>query len=421
MIYTGENEITNIMIGDTEIYGIYAGDLQIYPTDFGTLTGITIEDLVWVEDIPRTGGIATSGNCSFKVMAHYDSGKSRNVKSRSTITGSLVVPASTATTREMVGTLTLTADYEGFTDSDSVDVYQNPDFTTVPLTFEILSDGYINWKWNNNSSIAKTIQYSKNGDVWTSLTASNSDTQIPVVAGDKVEFRGDNVKYGDVLDSPRYNYFNVTAQFNLYGNIMSLINSTDFATLTQFQANSGQNFVNFFANNATLISAENLKLPAVDLHQQAYFAMFYNCTNLTKAPESVGTSETRFTYTSTYNYVCRDMFRNCTSLVKAPALPATVTRSTVYENMFAGCTSLETAPELPASSLASYCYQGMFNGCSNLKYIKCLATYGIDSAYSTNGWVSGVASTGTFVKDQNANWPTGNNGIPSGWTIIDAS
>ena len=30
-------------------------------------------------------------------------------------------------------------------------------------------------------------------------------------------------------------------------------------------------------------------------------------------------------------------------------------------------------------------------------------------------------STGTFVKAANMNdWATGNNGIPSGWTIIDA-
>ena len=127
MIYIGENEISNIYVGDNEIYGIYAGDLQIYPTDFGVLTGITIEDLTWVTDIPKTGGTATADNCSFKVMAHYDSGKSRNVKSRSTVTGSLVVPETSATTREQVGVLTLTAEYEGFTDSDSVDVYQNPD------------------------------------------------------------------------------------------------------------------------------------------------------------------------------------------------------------------------------------------------------------------------------------------------------
>ena len=144
MIYTGENEIS-IMLGDSEIPAIYCGDLLIYPTDFGTLTGITIEDLVWVTDIPKTGGTATANNCSFKVMAHYDSGKSRNVASRSTVTGSLVVPETTATTREMVGTLTLTAEYEGFTDSDSVDVYQEK-YSAIDFIDSIIFTGasYVN-------------------------------------------------------------------------------------------------------------------------------------------------------------------------------------------------------------------------------------------------------------------------------------
>lgn len=124
MIYVGENEITNIYIGTNEIYGIYAGDLQIYPTDFGSVTGLSLENLTWVTDVPASGGTADSGNCSFDVYAYYDSGKRRKVNRDAVISGSLVVPATTATTREMVGTLTLTATYSGFTDSDSVDVYQ---------------------------------------------------------------------------------------------------------------------------------------------------------------------------------------------------------------------------------------------------------------------------------------------------------
>jgi hypothetical protein len=36
-------------------------------------------------------------------------------------------------------------------------------------------------------------------------------------------------------------------------------------------------------------------------------------------------------------------------------------------------------------------------------------------------WVRGVSSTGTFVKNAAmTSLPTGNNGIPSGWTVQDA-
>ena len=39
---------------------------------------------------------------------------------------------------------------------------------------------------------------------------------------------------------------------------------------------------------------------------------------------------------------------------------------------------------------------------------------------NTTDWVSGVPSTGTFVKNPDASWPTGTSGIPSGWTVVDA-
>jgi hypothetical protein len=40
----------------------------------------------------------------------------------------------------------------------------------------------------------------------------------------------------------------------------------------------------------------------------------------------------------------------------------------------------------------------------------------------TSNWVSGVSSTGTFVKNAAATWDvTGVNGIPSGWTVETAT
>ena len=59
----------------------------------------------------------------------------------------------------------------------------------------------------------------------------------------------------------------------------------------------------------------------------------------------------------------------------------------------------------------------MFYGCSKLNYIKALFTTTPSNSY-TGSWVSGVASSGTFVKNKNATWNvTGSNGIPSGWTV----
>ena len=61
----------------------------------------------------------------------------------------------------------------------------------------------------------------------------------------------------------------------------------------------------------------------------------------------------------------------------------------------------------------------MFYGCTKLNHIICLAT-DISANICIDEWVSGVSSTGIFVKhpDMN-NWTTGYSGIPSGWTVGD--
>ena len=64
-------------------------------------------------------------------------------------------------------------------------------------------------------------------------------------------------------------------------------------------------------------------------------------------------------------------------------------------------------------------YFSMFKGCTKLNYINALFTTTPGSSY-TYSWVSGVASTGKFVKNPNATWDvTGINGVPEGWTVIN--
>ena len=153
-------------------------------------------------------------------------------------------------------------------------------------------------------------------------------------------------------------------------------------------------------------------LPATTLAQDCYDSMFQGCTALTTAPELPATTLANYCY----NY----MFENCRSLTTAPELPATTLISNCYNAMFKGCTSLTTAPELPATTLVKNCYDNMFYGCSNLNYIKAMFTTTPSATYTKN-WVSGVSATGTFVKNSAAQWDvSGDNGIPSGWTVQTA-
>ena len=138
------------------------------------LTAITCGTITWVTDVPAKGGTATKDNCKFKVYGNYETGASADISSIVTVTGELVVPSSTADQRQEVGQLTLTASYGGFSATGNVTVYQEaavPDFSTKPLTFNILSAGTINWK-TSNSAFTKTIDYKLNDGEWTSITSN---------------------------------------------------------------------------------------------------------------------------------------------------------------------------------------------------------------------------------------------------------
>lgn len=307
----------------------------------------------------------------------------------------------------------------------------------IPLTFEILTDGVVSWKMSNTSAVTKTIQYKLNQGAWTSISSSTTGANISVSSGDILQFRGDNSAYA-TSSASSYNKFYSTAEFNVKGNIMSLINSTNFSTLTSL---SKYAFRGIFAGNSNLKNADKLKLPATTLAINCYSFMFQDCTNLITAPELPAMNLTQYCYSQMF-YRCLNltaapslpatnladccyynMFESCRSLMTAPELPATTLASSCYDSMFTSCTGLTRAPELPATTLAGTCYQNMFKNCSNLNYIKALFTTSPSSTYNyTKDWVSGVAATGTFVKNAAAAWNvTGVNGVPSGWTVKTAT
>jgi len=91
-----------------------------------------------------------------------------------------------------------------------------------------------------------------------------------------------------------------------------------------------------------------------------------------------------------------------------------------YRGMFQHNTSLERAPFLLAPILVTNCYRYMFYGCTSLSYIKCLGANLNNNDSYTQNFTTGVSSSGTFVKKEGVTkWLTGNNGIPSGWTVTE--
>ena len=167
------------------------------------------------------------------------------------------------------------------------------------------------------------------------------------------------------------------------------------------------------------------KLPATTLTSYCYNRMFDECTSLVTAPELPATNLAELCY--------NDMFWNCTALKNAPVLPATKLVPYCYTMMFFGCSSLEKAPDLIAPTLEGNCYEHMFMNCTSLNYVKCLAT-DLGDETATDGWMTNVPATGTFVKAPGVDWSvkgttegtdfddpskpcTFVHGIPAGWTV----
>ena len=133
------------------------------------LTGITLESLAWAIDVPATGGTATSVNCTYKVIAHYNDGSTGDVTTSASVPGSTVVAASTNPDRHTAGTLTLHASYGGFTTAD-----QN-----VPI-YQEAAGAYLNASCNNTtpSSAQTTATLTVGSNV--SWTASSSESWITI-------------------------------------------------------------------------------------------------------------------------------------------------------------------------------------------------------------------------------------------------
>ena len=253
-------------------------------------------------------------------------------------------------------------------------------FSEQPLTFEIISGGTIVFSSYNNSSTC-VVEYKKNNSDWAEVHTSRDGTAISVSPGDIIQIKGKD--FTSNYNGP-LKFEKSTATFSAYGNIMSLLSGTGFENITVLTGDYA--YSNLFDGCSGLTDAGNLILPATTLTNHAYDKMFRNCVALTTPPE----------------------------------LPATSLIGFCYQEMFYGCASLSKAPDLLANYVPTYGYYYMFYGCRNLNYVKCLATEFENNYTTTRNMLSNVSPTGTFVKHPNATWSTGSDGIPSGWTIIDA-
>lgn len=229
-----------------------------------------------------------------------------------------------------------------------------------------------------------------------------------------------NVDSCSMMFSECYNLVNVQPQlyatilftnccYEMFNECQSLVNAPILPAVSLAKTC----YKEMFRHCYSLTTAPEL-LPATTLAESCYQSMFESCGSLTAAPSLPATTLAKACYAA--------MFSGCTNLVSVPnELPATTLAESCYSEMFKNCKNITKAPDLPALISVTYCYSNMFNGCSKLNYTKCL-NEGNSGAKYTNAWLYNASSTGTFVKSSNKNdWTRDHNGIPSGWTVVDAS
>ncbi|MBO4263148.1 MAG: Ig-like domain-containing protein [Bacteroidales bacterium] len=249
------------------------------------------------------------------------------------------------------GTCTITAtSCNGITATCAVTVgeAQTPAADRKYLTFTALQNP-VQLSLNNVGGNAPVLYYSYDGVQWTlwdySALTFSPDAPLYLCGMNPDGFSHGSKSFSEFV-ATSYNSYEVS------GDIMSLL---DYTIDSQLQISAGCFYAAFY-NCAYLQKAPSL--PATTLAASCYEKMFFGCVNLTQAPELPATTLAEHCYDM--------MFRGCTGLIQAPALPATTLAEYCYMQMFYGCTGLTYAPTLPATTLAVYCYSSMFQNCTSL-------------------------------------------------------
>ena len=361
------------------------------------------------------------------------------------------VDANGKVTGVAAGTATITVTTEDGEKTATCAVTVKADAKTIPLTLEFPTAGTVTITITGDPG---TVRYSVNDG---EKTEAVSGTPIEVPANGKISLYR---TLGVNLDDSNYFTIACSADCYVYGNLMSLIDESNFKDLTTISYEFA--FRSLFIDNSFIKNHESidLVLPATTMAYKCCYCTFSGCENLTKAPVLSAETVANYCYqymfshctslttapalpaetladgcyygmfydctslataptlpATTLAYRCyEEMFWECTSLATAPALPATTLAVDCYDSMFRHCTSLTTAPTLPATTLTDRCYYKMFYDCTSLNSITCLAT-SLTGSYPTDNWVYHVAATGTFKTPAGTGWTVDStSGIPAGWT-----
>lgn len=204
------------------------------------------------------------------------------------------------------------------------------------------------------------IDISQNAKDWETIgTTSTDGLYINILPYSKLYLRAEISSWASSSALISTNTIKVNKNYSIGGNLLSLLYGEEFNGQKEFKNESANAFVGLFYQEdnqeAYLIDASSLQLNAEIVPMGAYDSMFHFCYNL------------------------------------------------------------EFAPIIKGQIFGDGSCSVLFDGCSKINRIECHATNPTSQQF--NNWVQNVAPNGTFVKKRGVTWPSGNSGIPTGWTV----
>lgn len=285
------------------------------------------------------------------------------------------------------------------------------------LCFTALESGTFTFTIGANVTISDIdyVEFSVNdGATWVKTkNIANSIVTIttPTIAGgNKVLWRGNGTRISVNDNNGSFSSFSSTCLFEVSGNPMSLL----FNNFNKVKSNTTKYLLaDLFRECQTIMSAYDMELTLETIGSYCYSYMFYRCYNIEYVPKKCNCINANAYSFNGYNWVtnANPKLKNITdiSLIKSVG-------SYTFSRMYQNNKNIESSVCLNFQSTGSNSLFYMFYGCSKINYIHCML---LGNITNLSGAFQSVASTGVFVKHIDAAWEvTGNNGVPTNWTII---
>lgn len=280
------------------------------------------------------------------------------------------------------------------------------------LTFEALNDG-IQLQYTKGTS---TFQCSTDlGLTWRDWTP---ETYSPVLnAGDKLLVKCVNPTIDSTYGIGRISNDEAYGpKYKVSGDIMSMIFGDD-AALNYSLAGYTRCFSSLLYSR-NLVDAGDLILKATELAPYCYNQLLYGCNNNTRLPKEL---PAEIIVDSCYRYFSNGGYYTEIPVVKAKSATAYGMYGFVSSSKYITTADLSNIKEISGNRPLD----AAFKNCSGLNFIKIGWKKWENPSGLSSSWVDSVASSGTFVIPDNAEFDPesirGVNGIPEGWDVYTES